>query len=91
MRILAWTLRIIVFLLLMAVAIKNSSIVTVEFFLGAAWQLPLIFVMLIFFALGAVIGVTAAITTLLRQRREISRLRRRATDKESTPAVSPSH
>ena len=91
MKTLAWLLRIIVFLLLLAVAIKNSGIVTVEFFFDVSWQLPLVFVMLIFFALGAVAGVTAAITTLFRQRREISRLRRRATDKDAVPVVSSPH
>lgn len=71
-----WFLRIILFLFLFGFAVKNDQLVTLHFFFGAQWQLPLVFVILLFFAAGAALGVTATLASLLRQRREIGRLQR---------------
>lgn len=70
-----WLLRIVLFVVLLGFAVKNSSMVTLHFFFDAAWPLPLVAVMLIFFAAGAVAGLSAALGTFLRQRRELVRLR----------------
>lgn len=78
MQVVVWILRLAVFLLLLGLAIKNSSTVTVQFFFGAAWQLPLVFVMLTCFAAGCLVGLTAAAGVALRRRRDIGRLRREA-------------
>jgi putative membrane protein len=75
MRIIVWFLRLLAFILLFGFAIKNDALVTVNFFLGTHWQLPLVFVLLLMFAAGAFIGVTAMLSTLVSQRREIGRLR----------------
>jgi len=76
MRFLIWLLRAIVFVLLFGLAIKNSGPVDLRLYLDAAWQAPLSLVILGSFAAGAAIGVTAAFSTLVRQRREIVRLKR---------------
>lgn len=78
MRVLIWLLRAALFVVLLGFAVKNSSTVTLHFFFDSAWQLPLVAIMLIFFAAGAAVGVTAALASFLRQRREIVRLRREA-------------
>ena len=75
MRGLIWIFRAVVFVLLLGFAIKNSSIVTLDFFFGLSWQVPLVFALLLFFVLGAVVGLTATLAGLLAQRRELSRLR----------------
>lgn len=75
MRIIVWFLRVLVFILLVGFAIKNDAPVTLNFFLGTHWQLPLVFVLLVMFAAGAAVGVTAMLSTLISQRREIGRLR----------------
>jgi uncharacterized integral membrane protein len=75
MKFFIWLLRIVLFLVLLGFAVKNSSMVTLHFFFDAAWPLPLVAVMLIFFAAGAVAGLSAALGTFLRQRRELVRLR----------------
>ena len=85
MRILIWLLRAIVFVLLFGLAIKNSGPVDLRLYLDAAWQAPLSLVILGSFAAGAAIGVTAAFSTLVRQRREIVRLKR-AQSKIAPPA-----
>jgi hypothetical protein len=51
-------------------------LVSLHFFFGAEWRLPLVFVILVAFAAGALLGVTATLASLLRQHRECSRLRR---------------
>jgi uncharacterized integral membrane protein len=75
MKFLVWLLRVALFIVLLGFAVKNSSMVTLHFFFDAAWPLPLVAVMLIFFAAGAVAGLSAALGAFLRQRREIVRLK----------------
>ncbi len=75
MKFLVWLLRIVLFVVLLGFAVKNSGTVTLHFFFGAAWPLPLVAVMLIFLAAGAAAGLSAALGAFLRQRREIARLR----------------
>jgi uncharacterized integral membrane protein len=75
MRYLVWLLRIALFVVLLGFAVKNSDVVTLRFFFDAAWPLPLVAVMLLFFAAGAVAGLSAALGTFLRQRRELVRLK----------------
>jgi uncharacterized integral membrane protein len=76
MRAIIWFIRLLLFFLLFGFAIKNDHLVTLNFFFGNQWQLPLVFVILVSFAAGALMGVTATLASLVRQRREISRLRR---------------
>lgn len=76
MKLLIWLLRVALFVVLLGFAVKNSSVVTLHFFLDAAWQLPLVIVMLIFFSAGAAVGLSAALGVFLRQRRELARLRK---------------
>lgn len=83
MRSLNWILRGMLFLLLLAFAIKNSATVPVLFFFGVRWDVPLSLVMLLFFVAGAALGVTAALVSSLRTRRELGRLRRVAGQPDS--------
>jgi lipopolysaccharide assembly protein A len=76
MRIVMWTIRLLLFFLLFGFAVKNDHLVGLQFFFGSSWQLPLVFVILVAFTAGALLGVTATFGSLLRQRREIGRLRR---------------
>ncbi|MGH8706231.1 MAG: lipopolysaccharide assembly protein LapA domain-containing protein [Burkholderiales bacterium] len=76
MRIVTWAIRLILFILLLAFAAKNTDPVTLRFYFDLAWQAPLVALLLAFFVAGAIVGVAAALTTLLRQRRELHRLRR---------------
>jgi uncharacterized integral membrane protein len=76
MRAFVWFIRIVLFFLLLSFAVKNDHVADLNFFFGRQWHLPLVFIILIAFGVGALLGVTATVTSLLRQRREISRLRR---------------
>ena len=74
MRALIWFVRFVLFVILFGFAVKNDHVVGLYFFFGRQWPLPLVFIILLAFAVGALMGVTATIASLLRQRREISRL-----------------
>ena len=76
MNYLAWVLKFALFVLVLTFAVKNSDLVTVRYYFGGEWQSPLIFVMLVAFCAGVAIGLMAAMTQLIRQRREIATLKR---------------
>jgi lipopolysaccharide assembly protein A len=83
MRILLWLLRGIVFIALFGLAVKNSGPVDLRFYLAGVWQAPLSLVILAAFAVGAIVGLTATVMTLVRQGRELKRLRGRTLEDES--------
>ena len=90
MRIVTWTIRLAVFVLLIAFGAKNVEPVTLRFYFDLSLQAPLILLLFGFFAAGALFGVLALLGTLLRQRREISSLKRRAAPVEPvSPPVPP--
>jgi uncharacterized integral membrane protein len=77
-RILTWAIRLVVFVLLVAIAAKNVEPVVLRFFFNLSVQAPLVLWLLGAFALGALFGVVALLGSVLRQRREISLLKRAA-------------
>jgi lipopolysaccharide assembly protein A len=79
-RVLTWAARLAVFLLLVALAAKNVEPVTLRFYFDQALRAPLVLILLGAFALGALSGVLAMLGTVLRQRREISALKRPGAD-----------
>jgi lipopolysaccharide assembly protein A len=90
MRIVTWTIRLVVFVLLVALAAKNVEPVTLRFYFDLALQAPLVVLLFCAFALGALFGVLALVGPLLRQRREISKIRKmHGIDPGSPPAVPP--
>jgi uncharacterized integral membrane protein len=76
MRAITWTVRIAIFLFLLAFAVKNTEPVTLRFFFELAWQAPLVALLLVFFVAGVALGAAAMLGGWLRQRREIQQLRR---------------
>lgn len=76
MRYLLWLLKFALFVLALSFAVKNTETVTVSYYLGHEWQAPLVFVLLVFFCIGIVVGIVASLGHLFRQRREIIALKR---------------
>jgi uncharacterized integral membrane protein len=76
MPLLTWTVRLILFVVLLAFAVKNTDPVTLRFYFDLAWQGPLVVVLFGVLAVGALLGIAATTGRLVRQRREIARLRR---------------
>jgi uncharacterized integral membrane protein len=92
MQALAWILRFAVLLLIVWFASKNAQPVRINGLLEQSWQSPLVFVMLVAFVAGIVIGLAAWVPTVVRQRREIGRLKKtanRLAAMSAPPAVAP--
>jgi uncharacterized integral membrane protein len=71
-----WIFRAALFFVLLGFAVKNDQPVTLRYFFGYEWQSSLVIVLLLFFSVGAAIGVLAMLGNVLQQRREIARLKR---------------
>ena len=80
---LAWMVRLAVLAVLVWFAVKNGQEVELFLLPGQSWKYPLIFVVLVAFVAGVVIGLTAWLPTVVRQRRELTRLRK------APPPVAP--
>jgi putative membrane protein len=72
-RYLGLALKLLVFLLVLGFALKNSHATIFYSYLGYVWQAPLIVMLGLAFVLGALAGVLALLPTLFRLRREASR------------------
>src|SRR4051812_19682502 len=88
MQALVWILRLFIVAILIWFALKNSQQVEVFGLPGQVWQAPLVFVLLVVFIAGVVIGLLAWIPTVVRQRRELGRLRRAAEQQAALAALS---
>ncbi|HEX9179742.1 MAG TPA: LapA family protein [Burkholderiales bacterium] len=86
-----WALRVLLFLLVLGFALKNSDTVTVRYYLGYEWQASLVLVLLAFFGIGVALGLLACLPALFRQRRRIARLEREAAarGREAAPRPPP--
>lgn len=98
MQAIVWILRFVVVVVLVWFAARNSDPVRLRGFLpDQTWEAPLVFVLLVVFVAGMVIGLLAWVPTVVRQRREIGRLRRQAAQQPPgsnlpvAPATEPPH
>ncbi len=89
MQAIVWILRFVVVLVLVWFAVKNAQPVTINGLPDQSWQAPLVFVLLVAFVGGMVIGLLAWIPTVVRQRRELVRLRRAAARLAAVAALPP--
>ena len=69
-------LKLLLFLLLLGLAVQNSDVVSVRYFMGQAWDAPLALVIFVAFAAGLVVGLAACATRLMRKQREVRGLRK---------------
>lgn len=72
-RYLGLVLKLLVFLLVLGFALKNSHTVIFYAYLGQVWQAPLIIMLGLAFILGVLTGVLALLPTVFRLRREAAR------------------
>jgi putative membrane protein len=89
MRIVTWTIRLLVFVLLVAFGAKNVEPVTLRFYFDLEMRTPLILALFFAFALGALFGVLSLLGRLLRQRREIAVLKKQGAPAEPLPPLVP--
>jgi len=72
MKYLIWLLRAFLFLILLGFAVKNDEPVVLRYYFGYEWHASLVLVLLVFFTLGAALGMLAVLGNLLRQRKELA-------------------
>ncbi|MDO4904720.1 MAG: lipopolysaccharide assembly protein LapA domain-containing protein [Lautropia sp.] len=78
MRLIAWLLKILIFIALLGFALGNTEPVRLGVFgnqeLG--FTAPLVVILLLFFLFGLLVGLLALVPRMYRKRRELARLRR---------------
>jgi uncharacterized integral membrane protein len=89
MRIVTRTVWLLLFILLLAFAAKNTEPIALRFYFDLVWQAPLVLLLFAFFAAGALLGMVAVLGTVLRQRREILRLQRAARSEAQAQDARP--
>ena len=89
MQALVWIVRFLIVLVLVWFAVKNAQMVTIHGLPEQSWQAPLVFVLLVVFVAGVVIGLLAWVPTVVRQRRELARMRRAAETQAAIAAMMP--
>jgi len=90
MGLISWLIRLAVFLVMMGFALSNTDTATLRFF-GIPqfeWRAPLVLFLLIFFAVGTLLGALATVPIVFRQRRELARLRRMQQPPSSTEPLT---
>lgn len=93
MQTVVWILRFVIVVVLVWFAVKNAQVITIYGLPNQEWQAPLVFILLIVFVAGMLIGLLAWVPTVVRQRREIGRLKRAAANPLPTPpaTIEPPH
>lgn len=76
MQSLIWIIRIVVIVLLVWFAAKNSDPITLRGYLDATLTAPLALILLGFFGGGLLLGLLSSLTTMFRLRREVRKLNR---------------
>ena len=84
-----WIVRFAIVIVLVWFAVKNAQMITLHGLPDQTLQAPLVFVLLVAFVAGAVIGLLAWIPTVVRQRREIARLKKAVTQAAAVAAIAP--
>ena len=88
LRILVRLLQLIIFLVILVFALKNTDTVALKFFLGWQWQAPLILLLLVFFLAGALLGVLGLLPMLFFLRSELNNLRNRQLQPQTPSRVA---
>ena len=86
MQALRWIVGVALFLALLLLSLQNSEPVTLKFYHWWSWQAPLIFVVLLAFAIGVAAGLLAGAMRSARLKRQLNRLRRDRAPAEPAPA-----
>ena len=88
MRIVRWIVGATLFLALLVLSLQNSEPVTLKFYHWWSWQAPLVFVVLLAFAIGVAAGLLAGVVRSSRLKRQLTRLRREQRQREPKPGAA---
>ncbi len=78
MQLIAWLIKIVIFIVLLGFALGNTEVVHLGVFgkQEVGFDAPLVVFLLGFFALGMIVGLLTLAPRVMRQRRQVKRLRR---------------
>ena len=85
MHILRWIVGAALFLFLLSVALQNNDRVTLKYYSWWSVEAPLIFVVLIMFAIGVAVGLLAGALRSARLKRQLNQLRREQQQERPVP------
>jgi putative membrane protein len=85
MHILRWIVGATLFMALLFLSLQNSDLVTLKFYHWWSWQAPLIFVVLITFAVGVAAGLLAGALRSAGLKRQLNQLRREKQQERPVP------
>jgi lipopolysaccharide assembly protein A len=94
MALVRWIVGAVIFVALLFLSLQNAELVTLKFYQWWSWQAPLIFVVLIAFAIGVAAGLLAGAMRTARLKRQLTRLRRERLHGSPIPGphgAAPSH
>ena len=86
---LRWIVGAVLFVALLFLSLQNSELVTLKFYSWWSWQAPLIFVVLVAFAIGVAAGLVAGAMRAARLKRQLDRLRREQRRSAASPVTRP--
>jgi lipopolysaccharide assembly protein A len=76
MTIVRWILGVAIFLFLLLVSLQNAEQVKLRFYTWVSWEVPLILLLLVVFAVGVTAGLLVGAFRSARLKRQLGRLRR---------------
>ena len=76
MTIVRWILGVAIFLFLLLVSLQNAEQVKLRFYTWVSWEVPLILLRLVVFAVGVTAGLLVGAVRTARLKRQLSRVRR---------------
>ena len=76
MTIVRWIVGVAIFLFLLLVSLQNADPVKLRFYTWASWEVPLILMLFVVFAVGVTAGLLVGAFRAARLKRQLSRLRR---------------
>ena len=89
LRLLRWTLKAAIFLIMLAFALNNQGDVAVQFLWGLQWRAPMVLVLLVVFTLGVAVGVLGMVPRWWRQRRLAQKAQQTAAEAANPAPVAP--
>ena len=76
MTIVRWILGVAIFLFLLLVSLQNAEQVKLRFYTWVSWEVPLILLLLVVFAVGVTAGLLVGAVRTARLKRQLNRVRR---------------
>ena len=90
MTIVRWILGVAIFLFLLLVSLQNAEQVKLRFYTWVSWEVPLILLLLVVFAVGVTAGLLVGAVRTARLKRQLNRVRRdNAKQIGAPPAPTP--